>query len=188
MAGQRQLVLKEGIPSGFPTQDSHGYYIQMLHQLIKMGSEEQVRNTILNHIDDYWADHLARVADIREGIHLFRLSGQIPLDEYHKQVQDAFHQMIEHRGKKIIMTLENLLRKRGDVEFTTKNLSDPASTWTYMLNDNPFTNLGIALIASRNIGFAVGAARSLILYAPFIVMILILKSLRRRVTGNRNGS
>jgi preprotein translocase subunit SecA len=182
----RQLVLKGDKPFGFPTEDSHPYYIQMLHELNKKGSEEQVRNTILNYIDDHWSEHLARVADIREGVHLFRLSGQIPLDEYHKQVQDAFHQMHEHRGKRIIKTLESLLRKGGDVEFMTKNLNDPASTWTYMLNDNPFTNLGTALIASRNIGFAVGAARSLILYAPLILMILIIKRIRRRVLGNRN--
>src|SRR5262249_47306017 len=40
------------------------------------------RRLTLFHLDACWAEHLVRIADIREGIHLFSLAGFSPLDEF----------------------------------------------------------------------------------------------------------
>lgn len=183
MAQYRQLILKGHQSSGFPTESTHRDIKHLSGQLNEEGSVEIIREMILFHIDNHWSEHLARVADIREGIHLFRLSGQIPLDEYTKRVQTAFNQMNENMGQAIIKTLEEMITNRKGAEFENRDFSSPSSTWTYMLNDNPFSNLGTALISSRNIGFAVGAARSMILYAPLFLMMMLIKK-KKKINSN----
>ena len=51
------------------------------------------RQITLHHIDHGWAEYLARVADIRENIHLVVLANQDPLDEFHKAVGRGFVRM-----------------------------------------------------------------------------------------------
>jgi preprotein translocase subunit SecA len=66
---------------------------------------EAERAITLGHIDVVWAEHLALIAEIREGIHLVSLGRQDPLYEFTKLVAEAFvklHQTIEER---IVSTL-----------------------------------------------------------------------------------
>jgi preprotein translocase subunit SecA len=184
MAQWRQGQLKGIQSSGFLSEKASRYYERLSQQLGKTMFKQIERQIILYHIDSHWSEHLATVADIREGIHLFRLSGQIPLEEYQKQVQSAFIQMNDDIEQAIIKTFKSLISKDTGVEFRIKDLAGPSSTWTYMLNDNPFSNLGTALIASRNIGFAVGAARSMILYAPLFLLMMLIKKIRKRTNSN----
>jgi preprotein translocase subunit SecA len=53
-------------------------------------SEQRVR---LFYIDKFWADHLAYVSYIREGIHLESLANRNPIDEFHTQIMQAYEQM-----------------------------------------------------------------------------------------------
>jgi len=114
------------------------------------------RAVMLHHIDTAWAEHLAYVAEVREGIHLVGLGGMDPLNEFHKQVAAAFsglHQEIEDR------TLETLMA----LEITDEGLLDPAlrgpsSTWTYLVNDRALTELQQMLFGHGSSAFSAGAA------------------------------
>jgi preprotein translocase subunit SecA len=58
------------------------------------------RAITLSHIDAAWAEHLALIAEIREGIHLVGLGRQDPLFEFTRRIGEAFvklQQTIEER-------------------------------------------------------------------------------------------
>lgn len=92
----------------------------------------------LFHIDQCWAEYLARIAYIREGIHLFSVSGQNPLDEFHKIIADAFQNLIQVINDDIIKTFESAEITKDGIDMEKEGLKGSSSTWTYLINDNPF--------------------------------------------------
>ena len=54
------------------------------------------RQIVLFHLDRAWAEHLAFLADLREGIHLRALArGTVPLNEFNKEAIRAFARLLE---------------------------------------------------------------------------------------------
>ncbi|MBW0105546.1 accessory Sec system translocase SecA2, partial [Pseudonocardia sp. KRD-291] len=94
----------------------------------------------LHHLDRRWSEHLAVVAELREGIHLRGLSrgmtGLSPLDEFH---QDAMHAL------RTLTT--DVDRDTGDA-FAALDpdgplepdavVPEPSTTWTYLATDTPY--------------------------------------------------
>jgi len=119
----------------------------------------------LFHIDQQWADHLSEIARIREGIHLARLNGQDPLDQFHRLSTAAFIDMLRKTDEAIIETLLNVEITEHGIDLEKAGLKGPCSTWTYLINDDPFEETMKVLI--RNIGFASVAASCL----PCLVML-----------------
>ncbi len=89
-------------------------------------------------MDRCWAEYLAHIAHIREGIHLFSVSGQNPLDEFHKIIADAFRNLRHVIDDDIIKTFESAEITKNGIDMEKEGLKNPSSTWTYLVNDNPF--------------------------------------------------
>ena len=54
------------------------------------------RQIALFHVDRGWAEHLAFLAELREGIHLRALArGIAPLDEFHREAIRAFAPLLD---------------------------------------------------------------------------------------------
>jgi preprotein translocase subunit SecA len=132
-------------------------------------------------LDRHWSDHLALIEDIREGIHLQNYGGRVPLDEFHKQIVDAFAAMLEAVQDEVVATFERLSAAGGVIDLEQAGLRGPSSTWTYLVNDNPFSTFGVSLMASRNIGFAAAAGVLAMLYLPFTLAATAAASLRHWV-------
>ena len=110
-----------------------------LHSIVSREVLQKVEKQItLFHIDHCWAEYLAHVAHIREGIHLFSVSGQNPLDEFHKIIADAFQNLIQTIDDEIIKTFETAEITKDGIDMEKEGLESPSSTWTYLINDNPF--------------------------------------------------
>ena len=52
------------------------------------------RRLLVRVLDDRWADHLALIEDVREGIHLQRYGGREPVMEFHRQIVDGFETLM----------------------------------------------------------------------------------------------
>ncbi|NUT35751.1 MAG: accessory Sec system translocase SecA2 [Hamadaea sp.] len=101
-------------------------------------AERTARQLALAVLDRGWADHLAMLSDVREGVHLRALGRQDPLDEYHRLAIPAFKELLDGiEGKTVDLFEESEVT---DPEWTTADsgLPRPTSTWTYMVHDNPF--------------------------------------------------
>jgi preprotein translocase subunit SecA len=95
------------------------------------------RSIALFHLDRCWAEHLAEVADVREGVHLRALGRLDPLDEFHRAAVPAFKRLLPEIERRTLETFEEAEISEG-WQPTDKKLVRPSATWTYLVHDNPF--------------------------------------------------
>jgi len=154
-------------------------------QLVAAAGEDAVvdaeRAVTLHHIDRVWADHLALVADVREGVHLVALGGHDPLRHFTTEITMAFHTLAERVEAAVLETLGEIEVKDGRVELAPDLLRGPSSTWTYLVNDDPFKNqIGMMLTGPGRVTLAINAA-------ALTMPLLILWGAVDRVFRKRRG-
>jgi preprotein translocase subunit SecA len=130
----------------------------------------------LFHLDACWSEHLGRVADLREGIHLVRVGGRDPLGEFLPRAADSFRRMQREIDDRVHDTLRSATIDENGLDLEQEGLRGPSSTWTYLINDDPFRDqLGVQLVG--NTGLAAGVA----LYAgPLLVLWGVINRMRGR--------
>ena len=128
-------------------------------------------------IDECWSDHLAAVAEIREGIHLAEVGGLWPLAEFHKQAAESFDLALQSVDARMVERFASLDITSEGIRMDQMGLLGPSSTWTYLVDDHASTDrLAASLLGRRNIGFAVGAA----LTGPLFMLWVLSRHLLRR--------
>ena len=96
------------------------------------------RSIALYHLDRAWADHLAYLAEVREGVHLRALARLDPLDEYHRATVPAFAKLLSDVDDRTVATFDEAEITGPDWRIADAGLVRPTATWTYMVHDNPF--------------------------------------------------
>lgn len=98
------------------------------------------RRIRLHHLDRRWSEHLAVVAELREGIHLRGLSrgmtGLSPLDEFHRDAMTALATLTEDVDRETGDTFA-ALDPAGPLA-PDAVVPKPSSTWTYLSTDTPY--------------------------------------------------
>jgi preprotein translocase subunit SecA len=130
----------------------------------------------LYHIDKYWSQYLTEIADIREGIHLRRIGGQVPLIEYQKLAILLFNELLIKLDEVLVKEFGSLQIKNKDFEIERHGFKAPAATWTYLVSDNPFeSQFGFQLMG--NIGLSAGAA---LIFGPLLGLYpLLMRKFKR---------
>jgi preprotein translocase subunit SecA len=143
-------------------------------QAALLGPPGLTRDVTLLHIDRAWRDHLAFVAELREGIHLVRLGGDDPLTRFCVRVGEAYRALVEGLDRSIGQSLREV--EQGAPR---PSLKGPSSTWTYLVNDDPFRDqLGSQLTGPGRATLAVGAA---VFAMPLLILLgLADKYLKKR--------
>jgi preprotein translocase subunit SecA len=96
------------------------------------------RQIVLYHLDRRWAEHLAALADVREGIHLRALGRGDPLTEFHKESIKLFDRFFDQVGEDSAATFESAAITADGLDLEAIGLKRPTATWTYVVQDNPF--------------------------------------------------
>ncbi|MDP4182873.1 MAG: hypothetical protein Q8942_17525, partial [Bacillota bacterium] len=131
----------------------------------------------LYHIDRCWADYLAELNYIREGIHLVNIGGRNPLEEYVKIVNEAYKELNSRIENEITKTYKEIDFSRENLDYIKARIKGPASTWTYQITDNPFSDdLGLLLANERNIPYALLGG---LLMFPLVISGLIYTKLKK---------
>lgn len=100
-------------------------------------SEQRVR---LFYIDEFWADHLAYVSYIREGIHLESLTSRNPIDEFHAKISQAYEQIPAKINRESTNMLVRLGGSNDPAKWEQFGLKSPTSTRTYIINEQYIHN------------------------------------------------
>ncbi|MEV1146279.1 accessory Sec system translocase SecA2 [Micromonospora sp. NPDC049799] len=105
------------------------------------------RSIALHHLDRLWAEHLAELSEVREGVHLRALGRLDPLDEFHRAAVPAFNNLVPEIERR---TIETFTESEFDEDWEPDQaqLARPSATWTYLVHDNPFGSELDRLIAS----------------------------------------
>lgn len=136
-ARRQAVLLDEAFPRLLETRIPDRYS-ELRETLPAAFLEDLQRRITLYQIDRCWAEHLGRIAEIREGIHLAVLGMQDPLDEFHKMAGGAFRELLERIDDEIVEWFQSAEITVDGVSLPDDGIDGPASTWTYLINDNPF--------------------------------------------------
>jgi preprotein translocase subunit SecA len=150
--------------------------------LVTAVGEEAVRHAELTatlfQIDRAWRDHLALVADVREGIHLVTLGGQDPLARFTTETARAFERMEGAIDEAVLDLLEHVRVSDGRIDLEGLGIKGPSSTWTYLINDDPFRNqIGRMLTGPGGATIAIYAATFLM---PLMILWGLVDRFRKR--------
>ena len=137
---------------------------------------ELERRVSLFHLDRSWAEHLAWLQDTRESIHLVRLGGMAPLDEFRKQATAEFLELERRIEEDTVCEMRTLIEKGDAADADLAHLKGPSATWTYLINDDTFS-LGVSLGQTKSIGTAAAMA---VFWGPVMILMLLLDRCRRR--------
>ena len=174
---RRQVLAGARPPDG--SRDSPSWqprFQRLVHRLGAETTADLTHRLYLLAIDDVWSDHLALVAEIREGIHLVGVGGMSPLEEFAKEVIAAFAHFHE-RVDELFSERLSALAENHDLTIDDRSLRGPSSTWTYLIDDSLFENrVASAIIGNRDIGFSAGAA----LTGPLLALWALARKRRRR--------
>jgi preprotein translocase subunit SecA len=141
--------------------------------------QEAERRVTLHHIDRLWRDHLALIGDVREGVHLVALGGRDPLSHFTTEITAAFHALEPAIEEAVLKDLDRVEVEDGRIDLTAIEMKGPSSTWTYLVNDDPFKNqIGMMLTGPGRTTIAINAAA---LSTP----LMLLWGVIDRVTGRR---
>lgn len=147
-------------------------------QMLSEASPQQlakIKAFALLQYDRQWALHLDELAQSRDGVHLVRLGGQNPLNVFRKMTDASFTKLYE----RLEIILRDWIQKVLSEELSEEEVKDferPASTWTYVINDNPFEDqLSIMLLDNANSGMHVDFVS-----APFLFTVAMMRWMKRK--------
>jgi len=111
-----------------------------------------------------------------------RYGGINPLDQFRNKVHSEFISLTENIKNNILKSYKKLDHSLEKFDPKKEGLNRPSSTWTYLINDNPFSNFGLDLIMNRNVAITSYGGIIFIFLLPFLAVIKILsKFFKRRI-------
>jgi preprotein translocase subunit SecA len=155
--------------------------------LVASSGEDEVeraeRAVTLFHIDRVWREHLAYCADLREGIHLVSLGGMDPLSRFTTDVMTAFRSVEERIDTAVFETLPLATVGAAGLDLGAAGIKGPSSTWTYLVNDDPFRNqILLKLIGPGGTTIAIYSSA---LLGPLFLLWGVVERFLRKGRGRR---
>jgi preprotein translocase subunit SecA len=152
-------------------------YGQLLPHVGKETLTDVEKKITLFYIDQYWTEHLAYIAQVREGIHLWGWAGRVPYFEFQKIAVHAFDDLLRRYREEVIETFNRAAITGDGIDMEREGLTGPSSTWTYLINDMPFDNPLRGVLISGSNAYTSGAG--LLAFLPLLPFIIIGKSIYR---------
>ncbi|PYR36054.1 MAG: hypothetical protein DMF90_11480 [Acidobacteria bacterium] len=139
---------------------------------------EAERRVTLLEMDRTWREHLALVAELRDGIHLVALGGRDPLTHFTSETERAFSRLDDAVSEAVLRALDHVRVGGRGLDISDVELKGPTSTWTYLVNDDPFRNqIGRLLTGPGRVSVAIYAALFL---SPLLILWGVVERLSRR--------
>jgi preprotein translocase subunit SecA len=140
-------------------------------------------------LDRFWADHLAFVEQVNEGIDLERYAGRDPGLEYLHRVGRAFEEGLGEVERAVISACGRFAEDSRALSLEALGVSRPSSTWTYQVDDAAPVRFKLALMAGSGIGLATFAAGPLLPLAALAGLAArIVRRLRKARSTRVNGA
>ena len=183
----RQELLRDEADPGACAEQAGEHYAALAAAAGAEAVRRAEQRITIHALDRGWADHLAQIDDIREGIHLQRYGGREPINEFHRQIVGAFSTMMDRVREESVALFLRLEVRDGAIDLSRAGVAGSSSTWTYLVNDNPFSTLGLSLLANRNVGPAAATGFLALLYLPLTMAVTTTVLVRRWLRGRGHG-
>ncbi|MFC1975779.1 accessory Sec system translocase SecA2 [Chloroflexota bacterium] len=175
MHQKRQDILRGDSVLDFYQSNAPDKFNQLLAKIGQENLLEICKHITLFHSDKAWSQYLAEINDIREGIYLSRIGGLDPLVEFHKRIIEMFDQSQKELELETIRSFNRLDPQGNSLDLDDMGLKAPSSTWTYLINDNPF-EMTFGIKSVGEVGYAIGVGS----LWPLIVLDSLLRKFGRK--------
>ncbi|WP_131737574.1 accessory Sec system translocase SecA2 [Actinomadura roseirufa] len=139
---ERDAVLRGDRGDRVMAEDVPGRHAELTAVAGAEAVAEAARQVVLYELDRHWAEHLAYLADLREGIHLRSLGrGLDPLIEFNRDAVPAGKRLLADARASAAAAFGGLTATAGGIDLDAAGLKRPSATWTYLVHDNPFGSL-----------------------------------------------
>jgi preprotein translocase subunit SecA len=101
----------------------------------------------LSRVDRFWADHLAFVEEVREGIDLERYAGRDPGLQYIQRVGDAFDEGLRGVVRSLVAACDASKGDPSALSVEQWGIARPSSTWTYQIDDGAPVRFTLSAVA-----------------------------------------
>jgi preprotein translocase subunit SecA len=112
---------------------------------------ELERKMTLNHIDNFWANHLECISLLKEGLHLHLYGKRDPYYVFLKNVDKLFYDGFERMKRELTESFLSLDLNEENLKFDTAEITGSSSSLTYLLDDNSFTKLDSIVSLMKNV-------------------------------------
>ena len=134
----------------------------------------------LGRLDEFWADHLRDVDDVKEGIGLVRYAGKEPGMVFLNRMADAFEKGLAGVEESVIRDYGRIRDGAAPAVLGSMGVKRPSSTWTYQVDDTGRESFRLSTIAGSNIGEAAVAA---VVGWPIYLAKAVVDAVRAAVGG-----
>jgi len=166
---KRNEILFDNSVLDFYESESPGHFKRLVSKVDRAHLEAACRRISLHFLDKFWSQHLAEIADIREGVHLVRLGGEQPVLVFQKLAIENFDKLQKNIETEMIRSFNLVKVKDNRIDLDDTGLKAPSSTWTYLINDNTFEDmLGVQLIGNPGLQAGAGIWWPLMLFYPLV--------------------
>jgi len=179
LQSRRKEILTEGPHPSYLKDKSPERFSQLRDRVGEERIAQIEKKITLFEIDRCWAQHLAHISDVREGIHLTGVGGESPIREFLKIIDNEFQQLEQKIYAAILKAFNARPVTDEGIDLEKEGIKGPSSTWTYLINDNQF-GLWVGLLQGSNIGFAAGAAAW---YGPLYIWMALAQRRYRKKQG-----
>ena len=183
----RTALLEDEADPGICVDAAAAHYAALLASAGADAVRHAEQRIAVHVLDRRWADHLAFIEDVREGIHLQRYGGREPVQEFHRQIVEGFSRLMDDVRAETAAAFERLRAVDGEIDLSSAGVAGSSSTWTYLVSDDPFSTLGLSLLASRNVGAAGAMGMLAMLYLPLTALVTATVFVKRWLTRRRGG-
>ncbi|MDH4218963.1 MAG: accessory Sec system translocase SecA2 [Candidatus Aminicenantes bacterium] len=173
---KRQEILIDGSSLAFLEEKAQKRYSQLTKLLGKHRIQNIEKQITLFQIDRLWAEHLAMIADVREGIHLTSVGGKSPLNEFQKIAHSEFFKLEQKIDDVALQVFQSLPITEQGIDLVKEGIRSPSSTWTYLITDSQF-GLWVGLLQGSNIGATAVAAG---IFGPLYILLGLVQRFYRK--------
>lgn len=137
IAAQREELMDARTIPSFLRDAEPEFYRSLVEQWGSAHIADVERRVALRHIGRLWSDHLEHAAELRDNIHLVSLGGFDAFDAFNREMNTELRSFEAAVRTSIVETMQTATITADGIDLDREGLRAPASTWTYMINDNP---------------------------------------------------
>lgn len=142
------------------------------------------KQVALYNIDESWANYIADVAIIQEGINLKLIGGKNPLREFQMETNQCFEVLQQDIQENILMDFTSMELSENGLLSLRQRIKPPTSTWTYLVQDNTvMDSLSLILIGSG--GGGIGGI-GILAGAPFVYVMVFIEKISMSIKKKLN--
>jgi preprotein translocase subunit SecA len=175
---RRMEIVCGSLPFNILGQQNPALYTKLTNFFNEGTITELEKQIALYNIDEVWADYLAHVAYLQEGVKLGILKGKDPLREFQMETAGTFANLQQEIEKRILQDFATLdLSEQGLISLQQR-IKPPSSTWTYLVKDNSLMDA----LSSLFIGNAIASIGKLFAW-PILLVTSVYKKIFKKTSN-----